>query len=209
METRQQQYRKVSAAAVASLLFGLLSLLTVFHWSLAALPLAGVFFCWLAFEKLSENPGELTGRPLAIAGAVTSVLFGILGSGWLLFAYTSEVPAGCQRVTYKMLQPDPENEKEIIPPAAIELEGKRVFIKGYMYPGRQQVGLKEFELCPAVPDCNFCTKDPSPTEMIFVRLEGDRVTRYTPNIIGIGGYLRVNSTPGARYPYTMDVNHIR
>jgi len=209
MEARQQQYRKVSAAAVTSLVFGLLSALTFFHWALVAFGLAGGFFCWLAFEKLRENPGELTGRTLAIAGAGFSVLFSITGLVFLLFAHVSEVPANHVRVDYNMLQPDPNNKKEIVPEAALELEDQRVFIKGYMYPGRQQTGLKEFTLSPAVPDCEFCIKDPSPTEMILVRLEGDLVTRYTPNLVGIGGFLRVDPEPGARYPYKMDVDLIR
>jgi len=209
MEERQQHYRKVSAAAVASLLLGLLSALTFFHWSLVAIPLASAFFCWLAFEKIRETPGELTGRPLAITGAGLGVVFGIMGLGWLLFAHASELPPGYERITYEMLQPDPANKKEIVPQTAVELADKRVFLKGYMYPGRQQVGLREFVLCPAIPDCNFCRIDPKPTEMIQVKLEGDLVTRYTTNLVRIGGYLRVDSTPGQPVPYQMDVDYIR
>jgi len=209
METHQQHYRAISAAAVASLVFGLLSVLTVFHWALAAIPLVGILLSWLALGRIHENPGELTGRWQAIAGLAASVLLGTLGLGWLLFAHGSEVPTGYQRVSYEMLQPDPKKKGERVSQTAVELEGKRVFIKGYMYPGRQQVGLKQFILCPAIPDCNFCTRDPKPTEMIFIKLEGDLVTQYTPHLVGVGGRFRIKTDAYEPLPYSMDVDYLR
>lgn len=209
METRQQHYRAVSAVAVASLVFGLLSVLTVFHWALAAIPLVGILLSWLALGRIHENPGELTGRWQAIAGLAASVLLGTLGLGWLLFAHGSEVPTGYQRVSYEMLQPDPKKKDERVSQTAVELEGKRVFIKGYMYPGRQQVGLKQFILCPAIPDCPFCTPDPKPTEMILIKLEGDLVTRYTTHLVRLGGRLHVDRTATDGLPYRLNADYLR
>ena len=149
--TRQPyRYRSVSALAVVSLVFGVLSLATPLSWFLGIVPAVGIVLGRLALLQIRVDPGERTGRGLAMTGIILSVVFWALGYGWLTFAKVSEVPFGHEEITYKMLQPAPG---ERVPPTAFDWQEKKVFIRGYMTPSRQQLDLKRFLLCPAIPGC--------------------------------------------------------
>ena len=56
-----------------------------------------------------------------------------------------------------------------------ELDGKKVFIKGYMYPSSQMTGIREFVLCRDNGTCCFGGQ-PRLTDMIRVKLK-DRSQR--------------------------------
>ena len=106
-----------------------------------------------------------------------------------------------------MLQPA-EDDEEPIPEAARELDKQRIFIYGYMYPGRRVQGLTDFLMSPARADCAYCIPNPKPTEMIHVRLVGDRTTIYTTKWIGVGGFFHVEDSKeyiGAVYRIDADI----
>ena len=60
------------------------------------------------------------------------------------------------------------SDKSLLP---IELDGKQIFVKGYVHPGVSSVSkLKKFVLVPDMGTCCF-GGDPAPTDMIEVTLE--------------------------------------
>src|SRR5580704_7338987 len=130
------EYRALSAVAVASLVAGVLSLAAPLSWLCLGFPIAGLILGTLAWRQISARPDELAGLSLAKAGVGLSALFFLVGPGWLLLQQATEVPAGYERVSYEQLQPSPSALGVPIPPEAYALEGKKVFIKGYVYPGR-------------------------------------------------------------------------
>ena len=207
-------YRALSGTAIASLVLGLLSAVTVLHWVGALVPLTGIFLGRKALGSIRRAPNELTGATIAKLGIFLCISFWVLGYGWLLFARVSEVPYGYQRVTYDMLQPDPNVPGEKIPPDILKLQpslnqDRKVFIKGYMAPGRQQTGLRHFILCPEIANCPFCIPDPKPTEMILITLEGDLTTDYTTHLVRVGGRLRVNPDAANQIPYKLEADYLR
>ena len=207
------QYRAVSQAAVASVVCGGLSFLTVFGAYFIVLPAAGLALGWNAWQRIREVPGELTGTGLAWTGMVLSVVLGALGGGALWAYELREVPWGYTKVTWDDLQPDRTDPSELIPPKAKDLAGKRVFIKGFMYPGRQSIGIKEFIMVPTVGHCAFCSPKISSTEMIAAKLQGDLTTVYKRRETAIGGTLRIDELEVAKplggFPYVVEVDYIR
>ena len=203
------RYRAMSVAAVVSLVLGAVSVLTFVHWAMALIPLAGVFAGILALRQIRHAPEEYAGRRLAWLGIGLCGAFWAAGYGWLMFARASEVPWGYQRVSYEMLQPNPDVEGEQIPPAVFDLQDKKVYVTGYIAPGRQQTRLRRFVLCPAIADCQFCTPNPKPTEMVSITLEGDLEIDYTIYPIGLGGTLHVDPVSPNGIPYKIDVDYIR
>jgi len=203
------RYRTVSPLAVASVIFGLLSIVTVLHWSLGVVPAIGILLGWLALRWIKKAPEERTGRWLAIIGLLLSLAMWTFGYGRLLFAQVQEVPYGYERLSYEMLQPDPDVANQKVPPEVFDLQDKKVFIKGYISPGRQQLGLKRFIVCPAIPDCPFCTPNPKPTEMVRVTLQGDLRTDYTTNLIRLGGKFSVDPNSPTGMPYGIEADYLR
>jgi len=207
------QYRAVSRTAVASLVCGGLSFVTVFGWYLIVVPAAGIALGWNARQRIREVPGELTGTGLAWAGMVLSVVLGALGGGALWAYELREVPWGYKKVTWDDLQPDPKNPSELIPSKIKDLDGKRVFIKGFMYPGRQSIGIRRFVLVPTVGHCAFCSPQIKSTEMIVADLQGDLTTVYKRRETAIGGTLRIDEIEVAKplggFPYVIEVDYVR
>ena len=134
----------------------------------------------------------------------------VVGYGWLILAKTSEVPYGHKRITFDDdLQPNPDKPLEYIPQAALDLQDGKVFIQGYMQPRRQQMGIREFVLCPSNGDCPFCMVNPKPTQMIRVILQGDLQVNYTTHLISVAGRFRVNLDDPGGLPYGIDADYFR
>ena len=214
-EAPRDRYRSVSALAVASLAFGVLAVFTVWwHWALGLIPAVGILLGILALLRIAETPEELTGRGLARAGLILSAAFLLLGFGVRAVVKAKAFPRGYQELTHQDLQPDPTVPGERIPPEAYDSQyddfrNNKVGIRGYMAPTRQQMGLKQFILCPSIPNCPFCTPNPKPTEMIVVRLEGDLRARYTVHEIRVGGKFRVDATAPGGVPYHLDADFLQ
>jgi hypothetical protein len=86
-----------------------------------------------------------------------------------------------------MLQPDQGK----IPKAARDLDGKLIFVRGYMYPGPYQFGLKQFIISRDNGKCKFCIPNPRSTDVIGVILVGDLRIDYTSRLVGLGGRFHV------------------
>lgn len=209
-----EQYRALSTAAVASLIVGLLSVLAMLDWTLVAIPVSGVLLATVALVKVRRHSEELSGAGLARSGLALSVLFLIAGPAWLTYVYVTEVPTGYQRVSYAELQPDPSQAGQLVPPAALALEGKKIFIKGYAYPGRQTHEIREFLLVRDRGDCCF-GGDPKITDRIHVTLENPLRLDYASRLHNLGGTFHVEAQPttidgatGGVY-YHLKANHLK
>ena len=203
------RYRHVSRAAVVSVVFGGLSILTPLGWTMGLIPATGIGLAWWALLRIHENPRELTGRTVALVGLWVSVVLWAASYGWLTFRTVQRVPYGYTELTYTMMQPDPKVRLERIPPAIYEFQDKKVFVSGFMQPARKHTGLKAFILSPSVHDCPSCIPNPMPTEMIQVELEGDLQTRYTTHEIGIGGKFTIEPDARNRVPYRLKADYLK
>jgi hypothetical protein len=202
-------YRALCPMAVASVVAGALSTLTAFSWFMALAPLLGIGLGWQAIRKIRDFPNELTGSKLARLGIGLSVAFWVVGYGWLIFARTSEIPPGYQRLRYEDLQPDPRVPTEVIPQSAQDLRDKRVFVKGFMQPSRRQTGIRDFVLCPSNGECKFCVPNPKRTEMIRVVLQGDLEAVFTTHLIGVGGRFQVDPADPSGIPYGVEADYLK
>jgi hypothetical protein len=192
LETDEQfDYRPLSSIAVASLVMGVLSGLALLDWVMLAFPLVGIVLGVYAVRTVGRQGFEVSGLPLAKAGLGMSIAFLIAGFGWLTVSYAVEVPDGYRRVSYSQLQPGPDDRADHVPPSAIALDGQRIFIKGYVYPGKQTDGIQTFLLCRDQGDCCF-GGDPKITDRILVKLVGDRRLTFKPTLQKVGGTFHVD-----------------
>jgi hypothetical protein len=203
------RYRALHPLAVVSTVVAGLSIITMLHWALAVVPLAGILLGWAALRQIRKAPDEWTGLRLAQIGIVLSAALWVFGYGWLLFAKTSEVPPGYQRLSYDDLQPDPSKPTEPIPQTARDLNDAKVFVQGFMQSRRQLTGIKEFILQPASGECAFCIPSPKPTEKIRVILQGDMEAAYTSHLISVAGRFRVDLTDPSGIPYAIEANYLK
>ena len=211
---RHDDYRSLSRFATGSVVLGVFSILTMFSWFLGIIPAAGIMLAILALRQIDRAPEEWTGRRLAFTGLALSLGLWVLGSGYFVFASFKEVPFGYTPITFKQLQPDPKVRGEIIPPDILDLkEDERIFIKGFIYPGRRSVGINQFILVPTIGHCKFCSRKLKSTEMVFVTLAGDLETDFVTTPVGVGGKLEVDRNeaikPLGGLPYRLEADYIR
>ena len=188
-------YRALSGAAVMSLALGFLSALALFTLYLAVIPISGVLFGLYAVVQIRKHPSELTGRGVAIAGMILSFSLLVASVSVASYVYATEVPRGYERIFYSQLQPEEGKIGQKIPPLAEDLDGKKVFIKGYVFPGKQRQGIKTFLLVRDKGDCCF-GGNPKLTDRIQVTLADPERLRFDPYLHKIAGTFRLVKDPG-------------
>jgi hypothetical protein len=93
-------------------------------------------------------------------------------------------------MTYDDLQPNPRVINQIVPPSAEELDGERVFIKGYVLAGTRKDGIRTFILVRDQGDCCF-GGNPKLTDRILVQLKGGQTFSYTDKLQKIIGRFQI------------------
>jgi hypothetical protein len=169
---------------------------------LNALP---VSLCLWALARIRRDADLYTGRPLAIVGLVLSLAFLIGGVAYGGFVYATEVPDGYTRISFGAMKPDAIDERSgrLVPPDIAALDGKRVFIKGYIRPDSIKVsrGIDRFLL---VRDNNQCCFGDLSTvkyhDQVLVEMVGSRRIDYTDGILRMGGILKVQPENAVRGP---------
>ncbi|NLF68292.1 MAG: DUF3299 domain-containing protein [Candidatus Anammoximicrobium sp.] len=208
-----QSYRAVCKSAVFCLVLGLLSGMALLFPVLLLLPAVGLLAGLMALTKLRRYPEELSGRTAAVIGLVLCVSLLVGGVVLHSVVYATEVPEGFQRISFAELQPVPEAPHLPVPPNALELNGKKVFLKGYVYPDGQQYNIKRFILIPDMGTCCFGGQ-PKLTDMVEVTLRDPLRTIFERRKRRLAGTLTVDtrlkpvSGLGGVY-YRLDAEYVR
>jgi hypothetical protein len=186
-----QSYRSMSSPAMASFGIGILSLFSLLNLALGAIPVIGILLGLAAWRSIRSRPDELTGLIFARMGVGLSVFFLLLSWTIAGVVYATELRPGFERVSYNQLQAD-EGAASPIPPSALELEGDKVFIKGYIHPSLGTgKGLKRFVMVRDNGDCCFGAATPKLTDMIYVQLADPLRIDYTTRLVKIHGTFHV------------------
>lgn len=204
-------YRVLHPLAVASLAGGVLSVTAFLGWALAVIPALAILLGLRGWWRVRSAPEEYTGAGLAQFGIVLAVACWASGWSWLSYVYATEVPEGYQRIDYAELQPEEGQPPTTIPASALALNGKRVFIKGYIYPPNQLTGVTRFVLCRDNGDCCFGGK-PKLTDMIDVSLQNDLSLNYSRKLHRLAGVFRVSEAgdPEARGAvYRLEADYLK
>ena len=206
-------YRALSAPAVASLVAGVLSCTAFLGWMMGAIPLVGILLGVAAIWRIRQQPESLTGTRLAWTGIALSILFWASGAGWLTYEYAHEVPEGYVRITYAELQPEGGGASDAVPTSAKQLDGQRVFIKGYAYPGKQSKGIQEFILCRDKGTCCFGGPSPKLTDMVQIHLQNGLKLDHSLRVQKVAGTFRVETSTASdelgRVLYHLDADYLK
>jgi hypothetical protein len=206
---RSDLARRVAIVALILLLPGCI-------WTMGMLPAPGLVLPLFAFimgvvvlSNIRKYPAELTGKTAAVLGTLLGSVLFVGGISCQALIYSTEVPEGFERLPFEMLKAG-AGMPDYPPRSAQEMDGKKVFIKGYIYPGQQRFNLKEFVLVPDLGTCCF-GGEPKQTHMIEVILEGDTTLDYSMTKRRLAGVLKVNPTlqpvqgrPGVYYQLIAD-----
>ena len=183
-------YRAISGAAIAAAAVAVVSPVAFFSWWLAAVPLVGAVLATVALRDIAARQPLLTGRTLAIAALVCSLLLLAASVAAHAHEYATELPEGFVRLSYADLQPAEGEAATHVPDAARAMDGRDVLLKGYIYPGKQQHGLVQFLLVRDQGDCCF-GGNPKITDRVLVQLADPAGIDFTPKLTKVAGRFRV------------------
>lgn len=183
-------YRSVSGWAIASLVLAIFSPLGFAGWSFAVVPAIGLVVGLTGWWRIAARRDVLTGEMLSAAAAAVCgcMLCGGLAYQWTV--YVQELPEGYERIGYAMLQPLEGDPPTAIPPSAVAVDGRDVLLKGYMYPGKQQRGIRQFLLVRDQGDCCF-GGNPKITDRVLVSMRDGELIDFSPRMVKIAGRFAV------------------
>jgi hypothetical protein len=192
MPIEELSYRALSRGAVFSVVLSLLAIPLAIAPPLLVVALLGFVIGLISYRRIRRYPEELSGGRAAMAGAALGAIVFFGGIGWHWNVYAHEVKPDYVRTSFSDLQPAKDQPQLPVSPAAIALNGKKVFIKGYVYPDGQQSGIKKFVLVPDLGTCCFGGQ-PALTDMIEVTLQDPLRVAYSRRRLKLHGVLSVDT----------------
>jgi hypothetical protein len=187
-------YKALSRAAILATTFGVMGLMAWVAPLLSFLPLLAVIFAFAAFGNLKKYSEELTGKVWAWVGLVLGSTLLVAAPVKHTYVYFTEVPDGYERVSFGDLK-SPTGGQDIPTQAAFEMNGKKIFLKGYIHPTSVSgMNAKTFVLVPDWATCCFGTQPPK-THMIEVRLTNDKFAQKSFRQHSLAGTFYVDIHP--------------
>jgi hypothetical protein len=198
-------YRAIHTGAIVGLVLGVASALTLMSASttlqacllVTPIPILGMFISLRSLAKIRRESDQYTGKWLAVAGLALSAFFLVSGVSYGYYVYQTEVPDGYERIAFESLKPTELQARggHAVPPEIKALEGKRVFIKGFIRPGSAPVrtGIDRFLLVRDNNQC--CFGDLSKVnyfDQMAVQITSSHRVEDTLNILRMGGILEIN-----------------
>jgi hypothetical protein len=187
-----EAYRAVSRLAVSCMVLAIVSVVLLPFAEMLVVPALAALLGILALRSIRRYPDELTGKTIAWVGTIVSLLVLIGGSAGHAYLYATEVPEGYERISFGIFKPDRRRPQEIIPEEALAMDGKKVFIKGYIHPGVDGLGpVHEFVLVPDMGTCCFGGQ-PELWDMMAVVTSPEDATQYNRQKRKLAGTLKVD-----------------
>ncbi len=188
-----EPYRSMSKASAISLALAILSITGLLFPALLGAAATAIGLGLVGLRNVRRYPNELTGRKIAITGIVLGLVLLAGGTALHSYIYMTEVPDGYQRISFEQLQPARGDQHTDPGGLPFDLDGKRVFVKGYVHPGVSDMGeIKKFILVPDMGTCCFGGQ-PKLTDMIEVTIKGRHGVKYAPRKRKLAGVFHVNN----------------
>lgn len=163
-------YRAISRAAILSIGLFVLSLpglMPTFEVVLA-LSFFGAAAGIYGISTVRKYPNEYGGGLIAQIGLMLNTLLLVGGVTMHAYIYFTEVPDGYERIGFYELQM-PEQYPDSPTQRAADLDGKDIFLKGYIHPASGSGLLSRFVLVPDLGTCCF-GGEPRSSSMIEVTM---------------------------------------
>ena len=190
VETDVQSYRQISKGAVLSVVLGLLSISGFLFQTGIGLAIVGIGLGVVGYLGVIRYPDELTGKGVAIFGIVFCLITLSGATSLHAYIYLTEVPEDCVRLTFGQIKASQRGNKFKPTEIAEQMNNKKVFIKGYTFPGTKKHNLSNFLLVGDFDTCCF-GGDTEPTHLIKVTIKGDQKIDYSKRLRKLSGTFKV------------------
>jgi hypothetical protein len=222
--SRRDNYRAMSSGAVAGIILGFLSAVMLGAaansltacFLVAPLPILGIIVSTRSLARIRSMPEDYCGAGLARTGLFLSAFFLVAGLGSGMYVAAVEVPDGYEPISFISMKPGEIEERggKVIPDGIRQLEGERVFIKGYMRPQEFKSNLASFLLVRDNQQCCFGPlSDVKYFDQMRVELVPPLAADYSSGVFRVGGRLKINpefvASGGSVPVYTLVADYLK
>lgn len=206
-------YKPIPPLAPVSALLGVCALSGLLSPLGLVFAVFGLALGFVGLRQIKRAEGDLGGHKIATMGVTFSAVLLLSGTALHAYWYQTEVPDGYQRISFgadisKKGFVVEEGEGRAHPDIAA-LEGKPLFLKGFMYPEQNPDGISSFILCRDNGDCCFGGQ-PKLTDMIKVKLTDGLTARYSAHMVSVAGVFRLRDlrkTGNLEPAFEIDATH--
>ncbi len=192
-------YRPMPMSVILAAILTLLSVTALFAWQAILIAAVATVTGLVACLRVRGGRGELSGGWLAVGATLLSLTFGVTGVLLTAQRYRAELPDGYERVSFARdisargigMEERDGTAVITIPDEVRALEGKRVFVKGFIYPSGRPYDIRQFVLCKDNAQCCFGGQ-PKVEDMIGVVMAGQKTTDFTTDLTGVAGTFKIN-----------------
>lgn len=194
-EYEEFTYRTLPVIAVIGFVVAVLSAISMLVWIAIPLCMVGFLLCGSAFLTIRRNSEVYSGRLMALSGMVMSLLFMGVGLGYQVHLYNTEVPEGYERISFVKDISDKgfvqQYGQMTVHPDILKLDGKKIFLKGYIYQTGKIHGLTSFLLVKDNQSCCFGAT-PAVTDRMGVVMPEGKAIDYKAGKVAVAGTFRLN-----------------
>lgn len=203
-------YKQVATLGVGSLVAAVVAILGFFWTPFILAALLGVALGVLGQRKIMKAPEEIGGAALTTTGLIACAVLAVATTGWRVYAYNVAAPPGYEIVEFDSMGLDKDGR---VPENIVALNGRKIYLTGYMYPTKKHAGIENFTLVRALGHCKYCSPGTNPADMIAVSMERGQTVKYRANkAVSVGGVFYVDpdfkEKTGAT-PYSMKASVFR
>lgn len=192
-------YRPIPMSAMVGAVLAVMSISALLAWLAIPVAVVASLICGAATVSIIRSRGEFAGLWLAAGGLALSVVMAVAGVFLTIHRYKTEIPLGYERVSFAQdisargIGQGEQNGRMgfLIPPEVRALEGKQIYLKGFIYPTGRVYELTQFVLCKDNAQCCF-GGEPALQDMIGVTINNNGTTTYSDSLTGVAGKLRLN-----------------
>ncbi len=202
-------YKNINSLTVLALVFAIIGGLGFFFKYLIVFPVIGLVLGIIALRKILHAPDEIGGFILTNIAIGLAFAIAISSFSTQVWMYYHKAPAGFEVVDFNAMAID--KKTGTVPENIVALNGKKVFIEGFMYPTNRQSGIEDFTMVRTLAHCKYCSPGTNPADMIAVQLEKGMAVNYRANkTVGVGGILYVDPNfKSGEIPYSIEANIFR
>lgn len=189
------QYRPVPMIAVVGVFLALLSSTGIFMWMALPLCLVALVTSIVGLLTIRGSGEAYSGTGVAFSGILLSAGFFAGGIFYQIHSYRTEVPEGYERVSFiKDLAEKGFVEQDgimTVHPDIAALDGKKVFLKGYIYQTGKLEDLQAFLFVKDNQSCCFGA-NPALQDRLGVVMQEGKSINYHAGKVAIAGTFRLN-----------------
>jgi hypothetical protein len=147
----------------------------------------------LTLSKIRKTEGAFSGAKTAAIGVVLGGVAALSNVGVAALLITNEVPDGFAAINFTSdISQKGFGEDNVLHPEIVAMNGKKIYLRGFMYRGKQRIGLNSFVIVKDNLQCCF-GRQPNQSDMVEVFLPAGETFDLELGLTGVAGTFRTSN----------------